>query len=149
MRRAISLFRKSYNLTFRVSTTPWWSSKLKWQEFIRMPAAVPLMTLKPHETEAFFQLRAGESCTRMWCMKCWPTQSWGIWSRLLVRGPRLVAPVSGETSECYEKCMESGTARSGQQSSTAHGLLPTIAVSGIRIGPHSRACKTFGKQAAG
>ena len=36
---------------------PWCNPKLKWQEFIRMAPAVPLVTLKPNETEAFFQHR--------------------------------------------------------------------------------------------
>ena len=33
----------------------WCSPKLKWQEFIRMAPAVPLVTLKPNDTKAFFE----------------------------------------------------------------------------------------------
>ena len=33
----------------------WCSRKLKWQEFIRMAPAVPLVTLKPNDTKAFFE----------------------------------------------------------------------------------------------
>ena len=36
---------------------PWCSPKLKWQEFVRMAPPVPLVTLKPNDTEAFFQHR--------------------------------------------------------------------------------------------
>ena len=134
----------------------WCSPKLKWQEFIRMAPAVPL-TLKPNDTKAFFQYGIEyflAACRRVIHQNVvYEMLANPILAHLvaIVGAPQKSGGirVTGAISECCEKCMESATARSGQQSSITHSLWPTIGVSGLRIGPRNRACTNFGKQAAG